>query len=433
MNRLAEIKVLDALQVWNEFEELEQRMMNADTRDQATPDLWGLCKTLASLAVVAIVFTLAYFAFGEILSLDYLVTKEIELEHLRNSHPILIMAFAFLIYVLATGLSLPGATLMTLVVAWCFGFWKGLVLVSFASTLGATFAFLLSRYLLRDIIQSKFGERLKTFNESLDREGAFYLFTLRLIPVVPFFVINVVMGLTRIRTTTFWWVSQLGMLAGTCVYVYAGSNVPSLSQLVDPSQLRADEIRDWPGFVVQLQGFSDSDGQSNAMNQAIDKRLTAQERRLLRTYQSPSAATRTLVGESHLALPEDSTNPSKQISQANQNQQMEMQLTQALNRLLHDPNLVPNETQSILRAESQADLQQLIRNRPGGEAAIEPKEFRKWKTNVTRINREAMIAVFPQHIRPPRGILNWQLIVAFVALGVFPLAVKKIVVRLRPA
>ena len=322
---------------------------------------------------------------------------------------------------------------MTLVVAWYFGFWKGLVLVSFASTCGATLAFLLSRYLLRDIIQSKFGERLKTFNESLDREGAFYLFTLRLIPAVPFFVINVVMGLTRIRTTTFWWISQVGMLAGTCVYVYAGSNIPSLSQLVDPSQLRAAEIRDWPGFVVQLQGLSDSDGRSNAMNRSIDKRLTTQERRLLRTYPPPSGAARALVGKSHLAPSEDPANPSEQVLQVNRDQQMEIQLAQVLNRLLHDPNLVPNEIQSVLRAESQADLQHLIRDRPDTKAAMEPKELKKWEKHVTRINREAMIAVYPRHIRPPRGILNWQLIVAFVALGVFPLAVKKIMARPRPA
>jgi uncharacterized membrane protein YdjX (TVP38/TMEM64 family) len=408
-------------------------MMNTNIGDLTASDSKGLGKQLARFAVAITVFTLAYFAFGGIFSLDYLAAKETELEQLRNNHPILIMAFAFLIYVLATGLSLPGATLMTLVVAWYFGFWKGLVLVSFASTCGATLAFLLSRYLLRDIIQSKFGERLKTFNESLDREGAFYLFTLRLIPAVPFFVINVVMGLTRIRTTTFWWISQVGMLAGTCVYVYAGSNIPSLSQLVDPSQLRAAEIRDWPGFVVQLQGLSDSDGRSNAMNRSIDKRLTTQERRLLRTYPPPSGAARALVGKSHLAPSEDPANPSEQVLQVNRDQQMEIQLAQVLNRLLHDPNLVPNEIQSALRAESQADLQHLIRNRPDTKAAMEPKELRKWEKHVTRINREAMIAVYPRHIRPPRGILNWQLIVAFVALGVFPLAVKKIMARPRPA
>jgi hypothetical protein len=112
---------------------------------------------------------------------------------------------------------------------------------------------------------------------------------------------------------------------------------------------------------------------------------------------------------------------------------MEMQLVQVLNRLLHDPNLVPDEIQSVLGAESRENLQQLIRNRPGTDAAMEPRELRKWQKNVTRINREAMIAVFPRHVRPPRAILNWQLIGAFVALGVFPLAVKKVMARLRPA
>ena len=122
---------------------------------------------------------------------------------------------------------------MSLVIGWYFKLLRGTILVSFASTTGATMAFLLSRYLFRDAIQRKFGERLAVFNEALDREGAFYLFTLRLIPAVPFFVINVVMGLTRISTRTFWWVSQLGMLAGTLVYVYAGSQVPDLQTLAE--------------------------------------------------------------------------------------------------------------------------------------------------------------------------------------------------------
>ena len=99
--------------------------------------------------------------------------------------------------------------------------------------MGATLAFLLSRFLFRDFIQGRFGERLDSFNQSLEREGPFFLFTLRLVPAVPFFVINAVMGLTPIKTTTFWWVSQLGMLAGTVVFVYAGSSVPSLQTLAE--------------------------------------------------------------------------------------------------------------------------------------------------------------------------------------------------------
>lgn len=116
---------------------------------------------------------------------------------------------------------------------WYFGFTQGMILVSFASTLGATIAFLLSRYLFRDAIMARFGDRLTNFNQSLEREGPFYLFTLRLIPAVPFFVVNAVMGPTPLKTRTFWWVSQIGMLAGTAVFVYAGSSVPNLTTLAD--------------------------------------------------------------------------------------------------------------------------------------------------------------------------------------------------------
>ena len=122
---------------------------------------------------------------------------------------------------------------MTLLSAWLLGFWRSLVLVSLGSTTGATVAFLLSRYLFRPWITVRCGDRLEKFNAALQREGAFYLLTLRMIPAVPFFVINAVMGLTPIRVRTFWWVSQLGMLPGTMVYVYAGSRVPNLQLLAD--------------------------------------------------------------------------------------------------------------------------------------------------------------------------------------------------------
>ena len=122
---------------------------------------------------------------------------------------------------------------MTLLFAWLLGFWPGLITISLASTTGAVVAFLLSRYFLRDVVARHFGKQLDSFNQALQADGPFYLFTLRLIPAVPFFVINAVMGLTQIRVSTFWWVSQLGMLPGTMVYVYAGSRVPTLQQLAD--------------------------------------------------------------------------------------------------------------------------------------------------------------------------------------------------------
>lgn len=184
----------------------------------------GLWRRLLVLGLVGLVGYAAFSQFGDQLSLSQLAARESEFRMYQAAHPVLIYVAAFAAYVLVAGLSLPGATAMTLLMGWLFGLWRGILVVSFASTLGATLAFLLSRYLLRNAIQQQFGTRLKTFNEALEREGAFYLFTLRLIPAAPFFVINVVMGLTPLRLGTYWWVSQLGMLPGTAVYVYAGSN-----------------------------------------------------------------------------------------------------------------------------------------------------------------------------------------------------------------
>lgn len=188
---------------------------------------------LAVAAVLVTVAVVGYVQFHESLSLKNLAARESDLRAFQHDHPILVYAIAFLVYVAVTGFSLPGAAALTLLYGWYFGFVPGLILVSFASTTGATVAFLFSRFLFRSSIQDRFGDRLAAFNAALEREGAFYLFTLRLIPAVPFFVINAVMGLTPLRTRTFWWVSQLGMIPGTCVYVYAGSVVPNLKKLAD--------------------------------------------------------------------------------------------------------------------------------------------------------------------------------------------------------
>ncbi len=193
----------------------------------------GLWKKLALLLLVAVVVGVAYVQFGDVLTLANLAQQESQLRDFQHQHPVLVYGMAFLIYVVVTGLSLPGAAVLTLAYGWYFGIVRGVIVVSFASTSGATLAFLLSRFLFRDAIVRRFGDRLDKFNQALEREGPFFLFTLRLIPAVPFFVINAVMGLTPIRTRTFWWVSQLGMLAGTSVYVYAGSSVPGLQSLAD--------------------------------------------------------------------------------------------------------------------------------------------------------------------------------------------------------
>lgn len=197
------------------------------------------------LAVVAVATIVVFWLSREYLNIDYLAERESSLKSFYHSTPTLVIVIAFVIYVSITGLSIPGATVLSLIYAWFFGFLTSVLLISFASTTGATMAFLISRYLFRDWIESKLSERLNSFNNALDQEGAFYLFTLRLAPAIPFFVINAVMGLTRIKTWTFWWVSQIGMLAGTVVYCYAGSRIPSLSKISEegieavmtPSQL----------------------------------------------------------------------------------------------------------------------------------------------------------------------------------------------------
>ena len=190
-------------------------------------------KKLLLLAFVLAIGTALYFQFRDVLSIDYLAGQESQLRQWQVDFPMLTAIAAVAIYVVVAGLSFPGAAILTLVCGWYFGFWEGLLVVSFGSTGGATVAFLISRYLLRDWAQSKMRDRLAGINEVFEREGAFYLFTLRIVPAVPFFVINAVMGLTKIRASTFWWVSQIGMLPGTAAYVYAGSTVPSLTTLAE--------------------------------------------------------------------------------------------------------------------------------------------------------------------------------------------------------
>lgn len=181
-----------------------------------------------------------YFDLHHLLTLDGLKAGLIQFEDWRAAEPLLVGGVFLLLYVLVAALSLPGAAVMTLAAGALFGLLLGTVIVSFASSIGATLAFLVSRYLLKDSVQSRFGDRLKAINEGMQRDGAFYLFTLRLVPVFPFFLINLLMGLTTIRATTFYWVSQLGMFAGTIVYVNAGTQLArldSLSGILSPALL----------------------------------------------------------------------------------------------------------------------------------------------------------------------------------------------------
>ncbi|HEX4872602.1 MAG TPA: FAD-dependent oxidoreductase [Nevskiaceae bacterium] len=187
---------------------------------------------------------LAFFLLdgARYLSLDFFQAQRAALEDWRAARPVLAAALFFGLYVAVTALSIPGAAVLTLAAGALFGFWQALLLVSFASSLGATLAFLSARLLLREAVLRRYGERLRTVNEGLARDGARYLFSLRLIPALPFFAINLLMGLTPIRTGTFYWVSQLGMLPGTAVYVNAGTQLgalTSLSGILSPSLLGA--------------------------------------------------------------------------------------------------------------------------------------------------------------------------------------------------
>ena len=189
-------------------------------------------RKVALVAVVAIlVVGFLWLDFGRYLDLTYLKSRQADIDALHREHPVAAPAAYFAVYVAITGLSLPGAAIMTLAGGAVFGLLWGAVLVSFASTLGATVAFVVSRYVLREGIQRRYGDRLKAINAGIERDGAFYLFTMRLVPAFPFFVVNLVMGLTPMRTLTFALVSQLGMLPGTVVYVNAGTQLARIDSL----------------------------------------------------------------------------------------------------------------------------------------------------------------------------------------------------------
>jgi pyruvate/2-oxoglutarate dehydrogenase complex dihydrolipoamide dehydrogenase (E3) component/uncharacterized membrane protein YdjX (TVP38/TMEM64 family) len=187
------------------------------------------------LLIVAVLVTLvaAFFAFGlgRYFSLEFIKSRQAEFAALAAAKPLLVGGIFFGTYIAVTALSLPGAAIMTLAAGAIFGLVAGTVIVSFASSIGATLAFLTSRYVLRESVQSRFGSRLADIDKGVEKEGAFYLFTLRLVPLIPFFVINLVMGLTKMKARTFYWVSQLGMFAGTVVYVNAGTQLAKIDSL----------------------------------------------------------------------------------------------------------------------------------------------------------------------------------------------------------
>jgi len=186
--------------------------------------------------IIAIMITVAIFHYldlGQYLTIDYLKESRDYFARLYSEHRLAVITAYAVIYITVTALSLPGAVVMTLAGGALFGLAVGTLVISFASTIGASLACIVSRFLLRDWVQTKFKKQLTTINKGIEKEGAFYLFTVRLIPVFPFFLINMVMGLTGMRIFTFYWVSQVGMLPGTLVYVNAGRELARINALQD--------------------------------------------------------------------------------------------------------------------------------------------------------------------------------------------------------
>lgn len=190
------------------------------------------------IALAAVLFFV--FDLDKFLTLEYLKNYRQEFQLFYDQNPLLTISSFFLTYILVVGLNLPGAAVLGLAGGAMFGFTVGVVIISFASSIGATLACFFSRYLFKDYVQRKFGDRLDKVNRGFEEEGAFYLFSMRLIPAIPFVVINLIMGLTPMRLRTFYWVSQVGMLPGTMVYVNAGKElgqIDSLSGIVQPNVL----------------------------------------------------------------------------------------------------------------------------------------------------------------------------------------------------
>ena len=190
-------------------------------------------KLLLATLIAIVLILLLLFDVHHYFTLEYLKSSKDKLNVYYQDNPLIVLGTYFVIYLASTAFSLPGAAVLSLAGGALFGLTAGTLVVSFASTIGATLAMLIARVLLRDWVKNRFASQMTTINSGMLKEGAFYLFTLRLLPAVPFFVINLVMGLTPLRTVTFFWVSQLGMLPATLVYVNAGSELGKIQTIDD--------------------------------------------------------------------------------------------------------------------------------------------------------------------------------------------------------
>jgi uncharacterized membrane protein YdjX (TVP38/TMEM64 family) len=192
---------------------------------------------LAMLALLALL--VAAFLLHDELEFEHIKARQEELEALYAAHPVATVLVFFLLYVVIATASLPGGSVLTMGAGAIFGVAFGALLVSFASSIGATFAFLISRYVLGEWVRARFGRVFSRIDQGIERDGALYLFLLRLVPAIPFMLVNIGMGLTRIRTFTYYWVSQAGMLAGTLLFANAGRR---LAEMQSPSDVFSPQV-----------------------------------------------------------------------------------------------------------------------------------------------------------------------------------------------
>ena len=194
----------------------------------------GIIKKIIIISIIILLFGMFYyFNLGQYFDLEYLKKTRESFKEIYSNNPLLVIAVYMLIYIVSAALSLPGAAILTLAGGAMFGLVVGTIVVSFASSLGALVACFVAKYILGDWIQQKFGDKLVAINNGIEKEGAFYLFTLRLIPIFPFWAINLLMGLTKFPLFKFYWVSQIGMLAATIVYVNAGNELGKVNSVSD--------------------------------------------------------------------------------------------------------------------------------------------------------------------------------------------------------
>lgn len=216
-------------------------------------------KTAIVLLIIACIAAFKYLGLEQYLTLEYLKQSQERFGQLYAARPLAVISSYMGIYILVTALSLPGAVIMTLAGGALFGLVMGTIVISFASTIGATLACMVSRFLLRDWVQKKFADRLGPINNGIEQEGGFYLFTMRLVPAFPFFLINLVMGITSIPILQYYWVSQIGMLPGTIVYVNAGkelAKIESVSGILSPSLLASFALLGlFPITVKKIMGW----------------------------------------------------------------------------------------------------------------------------------------------------------------------------------